>query len=193
MTYHPEEVRARILAAAMKLFRVQGYDGTGLDDICKAAGITKGAIYHHFENKLDILASVASFYLSAERRGWLAFHQSHSSLLPAEKLVMCIETLIDYASEPSTFDPVAIQLSAFSMRPEGEEIRIAFMKIYDERLKELAALLRNVYPDRDAETLSAFILSTIQGASLFKVGSRDELRFQKTAALLRETLLNLLR
>lgn len=192
MTYHPEEVRESILAAAMKLFRVQGYDGTGLEDICKAAGITKGAIYHHFENKLDILESVASFYLSAERRGWQTFHESVSSLAPAEKLERCLETLINHASEASTYDPVAIQLSAFSMRPEGDEIRAAFMKIYDERLKEFSKLLRAVQPDCDAENLAAFALSTIQGASLFKVSARDESRFQKIAALLKETVLNLL-
>lgn len=45
------QTRRSILDAAEKLFFSQGYANTTVDDICTAAGITKGAFYHHFKNK----------------------------------------------------------------------------------------------------------------------------------------------
>jgi TetR/AcrR family transcriptional repressor of nem operon len=43
--------RTRILDAAMTVIRQKGYAATRLDDICAAAGVTKGAFFHHFASK----------------------------------------------------------------------------------------------------------------------------------------------
>ncbi len=45
----------KILAAALDLFVTKGYDGTTVDQIAEASGLTKGAIYFHFTNKADVL------------------------------------------------------------------------------------------------------------------------------------------
>jgi TetR/AcrR family transcriptional regulator, lmrAB and yxaGH operons repressor len=42
------DTRARILAAALRLFRKRGYHGTGLNDILEMAQAPKGSLYHHF-------------------------------------------------------------------------------------------------------------------------------------------------
>lgn len=44
-----------ILQAAVELFRAGGYDKVSVRDICKAAGITTGAFYHHFRSKEDLI------------------------------------------------------------------------------------------------------------------------------------------
>jgi len=46
-----EETRARILEAALDRFARYGYDATGVAEICRAAGVSKGAFYHHFPSK----------------------------------------------------------------------------------------------------------------------------------------------
>jgi AcrR family transcriptional regulator len=46
-----EEKRRDILAAATRLFTEQGYDGTSVDDIAEAAGVSKQTVYSHFGNK----------------------------------------------------------------------------------------------------------------------------------------------
>jgi TetR/AcrR family acrAB operon transcriptional repressor len=46
--------RGRILDAAEELFQAQGVAGTSLQDIAAAAGVTRGAIYWHFEHKGDL-------------------------------------------------------------------------------------------------------------------------------------------
>ena len=51
LTEKSRQTRKSILDAAETLFFSQGYANTTVDDICSAAGITKGAFYHHFKNK----------------------------------------------------------------------------------------------------------------------------------------------
>jgi len=50
--------RERILAAALELFASKGYDATGVQEIVARAGVTKGALYHHFAAKEDILFEI---------------------------------------------------------------------------------------------------------------------------------------
>jgi AcrR family transcriptional regulator len=50
--------RARILAAALRLFADKGYDATSLQDIADETGLTKQAVYYHFKGKGEILAGI---------------------------------------------------------------------------------------------------------------------------------------
>ena len=50
-----DQTEQSILRAAMELFRAGGYDKVSVRDICKAAGITTGAFYHHFRSKEDLI------------------------------------------------------------------------------------------------------------------------------------------
>lgn len=50
--------RTTLLAAARRLFGEQGYAATSLDDVVAAAGVTKGALYHHFRGKPDLFLAV---------------------------------------------------------------------------------------------------------------------------------------
>jgi AcrR family transcriptional regulator len=44
-----------LLAAAFRVFAARGYRGTRLEDVADAAGVTKGAIYHYFDSKEELL------------------------------------------------------------------------------------------------------------------------------------------
>lgn len=46
--------RATLLKVALTLFSANGYAGTSIDDITKAAKMTRGALYHHFHSKADL-------------------------------------------------------------------------------------------------------------------------------------------
>lgn len=48
------DARTRLLDAARDAFRRDGYAATSLDDLCRAAGVTKGAFFHHFRSKEDL-------------------------------------------------------------------------------------------------------------------------------------------
>jgi AcrR family transcriptional regulator len=49
---------AELLVAARDLFAADGYAATLLDDVVRAAGVTKGALYHHFAGKKELFAAV---------------------------------------------------------------------------------------------------------------------------------------
>jgi TetR/AcrR family transcriptional regulator, transcriptional repressor for nem operon len=50
---HKQQTRTRILEAAGQLFRKEGYGGSGIDRLTKAAGVTNGAFYGHFKTKSE--------------------------------------------------------------------------------------------------------------------------------------------
>jgi AcrR family transcriptional regulator len=54
----PHDTRERILDVALDLFTEQGYDGTSLRQISEQLGVTKAALYYHFESKEDILMAL---------------------------------------------------------------------------------------------------------------------------------------
>ena len=64
-TAQSKETSNRILTQAMGIFLEKGYHGTSIDDITRAAGVTKGALYWHFRSKEDLLKKIVENF---ERR-----------------------------------------------------------------------------------------------------------------------------
>jgi len=53
-----EATRAALLEAATELFAQRGYAGVATEEIVRAAGVTRGALYHHFAGKLELFEAV---------------------------------------------------------------------------------------------------------------------------------------
>lgn len=62
--------RERIVEVAGKLFRERGYDGIGVADLMKGAGLTHGGFYGHFASKEDLLAEATARGLEAAVERW---------------------------------------------------------------------------------------------------------------------------
>ncbi|MCI5048349.1 MAG: TetR/AcrR family transcriptional regulator [Aquisalinus sp.] len=62
--HQPErgDARTRLLEAARDVIRRQGYAATSVDDICREAGVTKGAFFHHFKSKEVLAVAAADFW-----------------------------------------------------------------------------------------------------------------------------------
>jgi AcrR family transcriptional regulator len=58
-----EETRNRILEAAAECFAQHGYDGAGVAEICRRAGVTKGGFYHHFPSKQALFLELMDRWL----------------------------------------------------------------------------------------------------------------------------------
>ncbi len=54
--------REKLLDAAVAVIRAQGYTATTVDDLCRAAGVTKGAFFHHFRSKDDLAVAAAQYW-----------------------------------------------------------------------------------------------------------------------------------
>lgn len=58
-----EETKGKLVAAASRLFALRGYQSISVSDIAAAAGVTKGAFYHHYASKEDLLLYVQEMVL----------------------------------------------------------------------------------------------------------------------------------
>lgn len=58
----PVGAKAKLLEAAVVLIRTKGFAGTSVDDLCAAAGVTKGAFFHHFPSKEALGVAAAEFW-----------------------------------------------------------------------------------------------------------------------------------
>ncbi len=61
---HPErgDARTRLLDAAMNMIRARGFDATSVDDLCEAAAVTKGSLFHHFATKEELGVAAADHW-----------------------------------------------------------------------------------------------------------------------------------
>ena len=59
--------RAKLLDAAIALVRQQGFSATSVDELCKMAGVTKGAFFHHFVSKDALGAAAADHWTDTGR------------------------------------------------------------------------------------------------------------------------------
>ena len=83
---HPEETVNLILDVAFRLFMKKGYEHTSIQDIIdNLGGLSKGAIYHHFKSKEDILVAVTD-RMTSESNQMLAKIRDRADLNGREKL-----------------------------------------------------------------------------------------------------------
>lgn len=86
------DVRSLIIEAAVDLFHEQGYDATGVQEIVERAGVTKGALYHYFRGKENLLLTIREEFIGdLLRRGHEILNESESA---AEALRLMVRDLI---------------------------------------------------------------------------------------------------
>src|SRR5437899_6401171 len=66
------ENRQTVINVASRLFRERGFDGIGLKDLMKGAGLTQGAFYKQFASKEDLASQASKRALESASSRWLA-------------------------------------------------------------------------------------------------------------------------
>jgi TetR/AcrR family transcriptional repressor of uid operon len=75
MQQRSQETRERILRAAQQVFARAGYDATSVAEICREAGVSKGALYHHFPTKQSVFLALLEEWLTDIDAGIEALRQ----------------------------------------------------------------------------------------------------------------------
>lgn len=83
---NPAETRNRLIEAAIRVIREKGYVATTVDDLCAAAGVSKGAFFHHFADK-QALALGAAEEFAARADGLMESPLVRDPPTPRERLL----------------------------------------------------------------------------------------------------------
>ena len=90
--HEPErgDARTRLLEAARDVIRARGFAATSVEELCKAAGVTKGAYFHHFRTKED-LGVAAAAYWTETTSAFFADASYHDHADPLDRLLGYVE------------------------------------------------------------------------------------------------------
>jgi TetR/AcrR family acrAB operon transcriptional repressor len=174
--------RRELTAIAIDCFARYGFQGTSIDRIAKAAGVTKGAIYYHFRDKGDLLtAAVADRIQEFERRIQRTCEDVDPALALRRIAAVCVEharsldhprfviTLIIESID--TNDKISTQLREMMRRFR------AFLRNLVRQGQERGLFRSNV----DADAVAAAYTSSVLGAEIQFY--QDEERFHFTEAI----------
>ncbi len=172
----PQRTRERLLQAAFQEIYRSGFRGADLETILGKAGVTKGALYHHFQSKEALgYALVDEVILGLIRDKWFR---------PLQKSENPIDALIGVVQSTSLL-PEHIQCGcplnnlAQEMSPLDEGFRKRLAKIFREWHDGIAAALREgqkrgvVRTDVDPDETAIFLIAANEGCWSLAKNSQD--------------------
>lgn len=80
------DARSRLLQAARDVIRMRGFAATSVDELCRAAGVSKGAFFHHFQSK-EALAVAAAQYWTQTTSAFFASAPYHQHADPLDRVL----------------------------------------------------------------------------------------------------------
>lgn len=153
--------RERLIAAAIEVFRSDGYEGARVQDVARAAGMTTGAIYANYRGKADLLFDAIADRTDTELDGLLQSTTAHET---RELLGVLGDRLVQPRREP----PLLLE-AIVAARRDG-----TLRELLHERLgarEELVARLvdqgkreSSIDPELDTAVLARFCVTVALGA-----------------------------
>lgn len=166
----PEETRARILQIAMEEIHMQGFQGVSLNKIVEKAGVTKGALFHHFKGKSELGYAVVDEVISKEiHEYWIK--PMANSVDPVKDL----KKILFEAKKDFIENPVMLQKGcplsnlAHEMSPLDpvfrDKINTQFQRWRSTLQKafEAGKTAGTVHENVNSEVAGAFIVSALEG------------------------------
>jgi TetR/AcrR family transcriptional regulator, lmrAB and yxaGH operons repressor len=174
--------RQRLLETAGRLFRVQGYHGTGLNQIVEESAAPKGSLYHYFpEGKEQLGAEALSMAGRDLRQRWTALLE----LSPYEALDHLLLESIQELESSDYRDGCPIATVALETTSHSTLLRQTCSQIFQGALSMLQDWLVSKGVDRDqAQAAAVTVFSAYEGALLLS-------KVQKTTQPLRHVVAQL--
>jgi AcrR family transcriptional regulator len=184
-----EETRKKLLRAGRTLFARRGFDGVSLEDIAGAAGVTRGALYHHFEGKLGVFREVTRSLL--EEVGERILARAGRTLDAWEGLEEGCRAFLDEARRPAYRRIVLLEAPSVLGIREWQELDESYTtRSLHEALSELAeeGSLQTADPGALAEALSGAMNQLSLWASSDAAAGDQENRSEAARTAMKEIL-----
>src|SRR5437016_5476283 len=157
-TQAPEN-RQTVITVASRLFREHGFDGIGLKDLMKGAGLTQGAFYKQFASKGDLAAQASRRALESAFRRWSAAAAAN----PQDPLGAVIEFYLSMAHRAERMDGCPIVALGSDAARQGSDVKASFEAGIKGHLELLGRLIGETGGEEPSGKAMA-ILSTMVGA-----------------------------
>ena len=163
-----ESTRDKLLGAATAVFSERGYDGAGVQEIARRAGLTTGAIYANFPGKAALLF---------EAIGARSADELDDLLRPARQALSAGELLAELGShlldEPRPDDRQGLLIEAFVAARRDDDLATLVRSLIAERATSIGGIVEraqaegSVGADVDADALTRFALVLALGSLLY--------------------------
>ncbi|WP_112953179.1 TetR/AcrR family transcriptional regulator [Agrobacterium cavarae] len=163
-----EENRDRVIDVASRLFREHGFDGIGLKDLMKGAGLTQGAFYKQFTSKDDLAALASARAMESATKRWSEAAANSSDPLEA---VMDFYLSTDHRGEKAEGCPL-VALGSDAARQSAE-----VKQPFEDGIRAHFDVLKNLVGgagDPEASDKAMAILSLMVGAVTLSRLTQDE-------------------
>lgn len=164
----------RLLLAAEARFLLKGYSATTVDEICRDAGATKGAFFHHFKSKKDIVKEALDRH--AERRFETMMQGTAHGETPRTRVLAYVERMHRMArsSEQPACLVAAMTLELSDVHPD---VQIIVNQAFARWTRDLTTLLMPAMASAapTAESVAHLIMSSYQGALIVARAKRNPL------------------
>jgi TetR/AcrR family acrAB operon transcriptional repressor len=158
--------RERLLEAAERVFRERGVTRTSLAEIAAAAGVTRGAVYWHFRDKIDLFDAMCARATSPmQAMLGCAADGSRADAL-ATLRALCVHALTHLATEPRARAFFEIIFHKSELVGEMEQLRCRHEQESSGARKRIEALLRRAVRQRElpADTDTTIAAHAIHGS-----------------------------
>lgn len=164
------ETRGKLIAAARKAFGEVGYAAASMDDFTAAAGLTRGALYHHFGDKKGLLEAVI-WQIDAEMGTRLA-EISAAADDPWEGFVAECVAYVEMALEPEIQRILLLDGPAVLGDPSSWPNQSGCIASLTESLRRL--LDEGTIANADAEAMARLLSGAMLEASLWIANAADQ-------------------
>jgi len=164
-----EENRQSVINAASRLFRKHGFDGIGLKDLMKGAGLTQGAFYKQFASKEDLAAQ-------ASRRAMASAFNRFSAAAaanPDDPLGAAISLYLSTEHREERMDGCPVAALGSDAARQGADVKASFEAGIREYL-EMLGLWVDGSESKEPSSKAMAILSTMVGAVVLSRAVNDE-------------------
>ncbi len=133
-----EERQKQILDAAIKEFARHGFHATRMEDIARASGLSKGAVYLYYKSKDAIITALMRTLFAWELRGARAVMEAEGSA--ADRLLAITRMLAEEFERMAVAMPILLEFYAVAFRQSS--VREYLSQMYEEFRTPLAGLIQ---------------------------------------------------